>query len=130
MAYGYHLLQELALAIRDQKFIYHLTSLRNVRSILQRGLLPRSLLGAGFADIADQQIIEGRRRAALEQFVPFHWFAKNPFDGRVHRDRPDEHFVLIAVTRAHAKQNNLGCAAATQRRNRDSCLQPVPCPVA
>jgi len=94
------------LTIRDQKFIYHLTSVDNVPSILCRGLLPRAVLGAGFTDIADAQIVEGRRAGALECFVPFHWFAKNPFDGRVHRDRPGAHFILIAVARTHAKAHN------------------------
>ena len=94
------------MAIRDQQFLYHLTSTENVPSIIQRGLLPRALLNGEFADIADPEIIEGRRNDALEQFVPFHWFAKNPFDGRVHYDRPDEDFVLIAVNRAHARQSN------------------------
>ncbi len=74
------------MAIRDQQFIYHLTSIDNVPSIVRRGLLPRAHLDAGFTDIADPEIIEGRRGEALEQFVPFHWFAKNPFDGRVHME--------------------------------------------
>ena len=94
------------MAIRDQQFIYHLTSIDNVPSIVRRGLLPRAHLDAGFTDIADPEIIEGRRGEALEQFVPFHWFAKNPFDGRVHQDRPGERFVLIAVARSHARQSN------------------------
>ncbi|MBA6110115.1 MULTISPECIES: DarT ssDNA thymidine ADP-ribosyltransferase family protein [Pseudomonas] len=94
------------MAIRDQQFIYHLTSVGNVPSIMRRGLLPRAQLNGGFTDIADPEIIEGRRGEALEQFVPFHWFAKNPFDGRVHQDRPGERFVLIAVAREHARQSN------------------------
>lgn len=94
------------MAIRDQQFIYHLTSIENVPSIMRRGLLPRAHLQAGFTDIADPEIIEGRREEGLEQFVPFHWFAKNPFDGRVHQDQPGERFVLIAVARSHARQSN------------------------
>ncbi|WP_317246578.1 MULTISPECIES: DarT ssDNA thymidine ADP-ribosyltransferase family protein [Pseudomonas] len=95
-----------SVAIRDQQFIYHLTSVHNVPSIMQRGLIPRAQLNGDFADIADPEIIEGRCSEALEQFVPFHWFARNPFDGRVHQDRPDESFVLIAVERSLARRCN------------------------
>ena len=95
------------MAIRDQRFIYHLTSVQNVPSILRQGLQPRAVLAQqGFRDIADADIIEGRRNQALENFVPFHWFAKNPFDGRVHRDRPQENFVLIAMYRDYASEND------------------------
>lgn len=97
----------MATTIRDQHFIYHLTSLENVPSILQQGLQPRSALKSGnFRDVADPQIIEGRSREALEDYVPFHWFAKNPFDGRVHFDRPSDHFVLIAIYRKLARERN------------------------
>ncbi|HFL2188127.1 TPA: DarT ssDNA thymidine ADP-ribosyltransferase family protein [Pseudomonas putida] len=95
------------MAIRTQRFLYHLTSVANVPSIFQRGLLPRSLLEEeDFADIADAEIILGRSQQGLERFVPFHWFAKNPFDGRVYQDRSDEEFVLVAVERSHAQRND------------------------
>lgn len=91
--------------IKDQKLIYHLTSLENMRSILALGLLPRSQLN-DFEDVADQEIIEGRREHGLEEYVPFHWFARNPFDGRVQADRPNEEFALIAVHRNVAQCEN------------------------
>lgn len=106
MAPSYRICQRSPVAIRNQQFIYHLTSTENIPSIMRTGLLPRGQLKTDFTDIADPEIIEGRRGGALEQFVPFHWFAKNPFDGRVHQDRPDEFFVLIAVARNHAHQSN------------------------
>lgn len=94
------------MTIRTKRFLYHLTSTENISSILLHGLQPRSALESkGFNDVADEQIIEGRRRQNLETFVPFHWFARNPFDGRVYRDRPKENFVLIAVSRDHARQH-------------------------
>ncbi|NBA94055.1 DarT ssDNA thymidine ADP-ribosyltransferase family protein [Pseudomonas sp. R5(2019)] len=91
--------------IRDQSLIYHLTSVANIPSILRRGLLPREQLQE-FRDVADPEIIAGRRERQLENFVPFHWFAGNPFDGRVHRDRRDERFVLITVSRTLAEARN------------------------
>lgn len=91
--------------IRNQKLLYHLTSLQNVRSILESGLMPRALLG-NFEDVADQEIITNRQALGLENYVPFHWFSRNPFDGRVQHDRPLEQFVLITVRRTLAEQGN------------------------
>ena len=89
--------------IRAKKLIYHLTSLNNVASILDSGLLPRWRLD-GFVDVADPEIIESRKELRLERHVPFHFFAKNPFDGRVQRDHPKKRFVLIAVQRHVARK--------------------------
>lgn len=91
--------------IKNQKLLYHLTSLVNISSILQRGLLPRAQLES-FADVANPEIIQNRSEYGLDSFVPFHWFANNPFDGRVQRDHPDQSFVLIAVRRILAQAEN------------------------
>lgn len=91
--------------IKEQKLIYHLTSLENMLGILESGLLPRAHL-QDFEDVADQDIIEGRREHGLENYVPFHWFSRNPFDGRVQADRPDEQFALIAIRRSVAQREN------------------------
>lgn len=91
--------------IRNQKLLYHLTSLRNVRSILENGLMPRARL-QNFEDVADQEIIASRQAFRLENYVPFHWFSRNPFDGRVQQDRPHDQFVLITVKRVLAEQGN------------------------
>ncbi|MBQ0928858.1 DarT ssDNA thymidine ADP-ribosyltransferase family protein [Ideonella alba] len=90
--------------IRQKRLIYHLTSLENLPSILTSGLLPRAQLN-GFVDVADHEILEDRKRLQLEKCVPFHFFAKNPFDGRVQRDHPDKQFALIAVRREVARLN-------------------------
>lgn len=91
--------------IRTQKLLYHLTSLDNVRSILTNGLMPRAGL-QNFRDVADQEIITNRQALSLENYVPFHWFSRNPFDGRVQQDRPHDQFVLITVRRTLAEQDN------------------------
>lgn len=90
--------------IRAKKLIYHLTSLENLPSILARGLLPRAMVPE-FVDVADPDIISDRKRLQLEQCVPFHFFAKNPFDGRVQRDHPRKRFALISVRRDVARAN-------------------------
>ncbi|WP_260291419.1 DUF4433 domain-containing protein [Sedimenticola hydrogenitrophicus] len=92
-------------SIREQKLIYHLTSLKNIGPILESGLQPRSALN-GFQDIADAEILEGRAQHGLDHYVPFHWFSRNPFDGRVQKDRADEDFVLITVRRTLAEGKN------------------------
>lgn len=91
--------------IRNQKLLYHLTSMNNVRSILESGLMPRARL-RNFEDVADQGIITNRQALGLENYVPFHWFSRNPFDGHVQRDRPHDQFVLITVRRTLAEQGN------------------------
>lgn len=92
-------------SIREQKLLYHLTSLNNVGSILESGLQPRSALN-GFHDVADVEILAGRAEHGLDDYVPFHWFSRNPFDGRVRTDRPDEDFVLLTVHRTLAMARN------------------------
>ncbi|MBT0719839.1 DUF4433 domain-containing protein [Rosenbergiella collisarenosi] len=91
--------------IRAQQFLYHLTDLSNLNDIFSEGLKPRSIL-RGFSDVADSGIIASRTTLRLEEYVPFHFFARNPFDYRVHRNNPDKTFVLITVHRSHAQANS------------------------
>lgn len=92
-------------SIKTQKLIYHLTCIDNLASILDRGIQPRSAL-SGYVDVADGEIIESRQKLELENYVPFHFFGGNPFDGRVQKDHPDKEFVLITVRRRHAMAQN------------------------
>lgn len=91
--------------IKNQKLIYHLTAFENLPGILAEGLKPRSQL-AEFQDVADKEIIQKRQNLALENFVPFHWFARNPFDGGVQTAHRDKAFALISVRRELAARNN------------------------
>lgn len=91
--------------IRTQRQLYHLTDIQNLASIFRQGLLPRSHV-QGFSDVADQTIIVSRRTLRLETYVPFHFFAKNPFDGRVQRDHPQRVFALLVVLRTLAEAQN------------------------
>ncbi|WP_211825332.1 DarT ssDNA thymidine ADP-ribosyltransferase family protein [Kistimonas asteriae] len=95
-------------SIRDQKLLYHLTCRDNLGSILESGLLPRnSLPSGGFDDIADPEIICSRSRMELADYVPFHFFARNPFDGNVQTSSSNtgKRFILIAVRRDMAQAN-------------------------
>ncbi|PSN06754.1 DarT ssDNA thymidine ADP-ribosyltransferase family protein [Siccibacter turicensis] len=91
--------------IQQQSLLYHLTCMDNLPSILDSGLRSRQDLGRGFTDIADGEIIQGRGIHNLQAMVPFHFFANNPFDGRVKADHPDKSFCMITVPRVFARNN-------------------------
>ena len=91
--------------IKNQQLLYHLTSIKNMENILEHGLKPRNIV-SNFTDVADSEILKSRKLYSLETYVPFHFFAKNPFDGRVQIDRYDEKFALITVRREFAKSQN------------------------
>lgn len=91
-------------SIKDKFFFYHLTSVENLDGIFKEGLKPRASL-ANFTDVADSEILKKRKALNLDQYVPFHWFAANPFDGRVQLDRPKSKFVLISVFRSFARDH-------------------------
>ncbi|MCG6307873.1 DUF4433 domain-containing protein [Vibrio alginolyticus] len=91
--------------IKTQKLLYHITSFDNVASILANGLLPRAHI-ENFEDVADHEILDGRKAFNLDQYVPFHFFARNPFDGGVQRDNPETGFVLFTVRRTLAQVRN------------------------
>lgn len=90
---------------KNKKLIYHLTALKNIPSILEKGLLPRNQL-TDFQDVADMAIIEKRQGLVLEGYVPFHWFVNNPFDGIVQKTHKDTPFALIAVKRELAARKS------------------------
>ena len=93
------------MSIRDQKLLYHLTSLNNLESILNEGLLARNNI-EDFDDVAESDIITFRQANNLTQYVPFHFFAKNPFDGKVQKKFSDTEFIYICIYREFAKNNN------------------------
>jgi hypothetical protein len=89
-------------SIRNGKLIYHLTSFQNIEGILSKGLLPRSQI-SDFVDIADNEIVEKRELFSINDYVPFHFFARNPFDGAVQKANPKEQFIYITVSRSIAR---------------------------
>ena len=90
---------------KDGKYIYHLTPLENLESIITHGLLPRNEV-FDFKDIASAEILLKRSDHQLEGFVPFHFFAKTPFCGNVEKNNPGLHFIYLAVKRHHARIRN------------------------
>lgn len=94
----------MAREIRNKQYIYHLTSIDNLESILENGLCPRNMVDE-FDDVADPDIIDFRRENNLNDYVPFHFFANNPFDGRVQKDHPDKSFFYICLKRNFAREH-------------------------
>lgn len=95
----------------EGKLLYHITSINNMPSILENGLMPRRELneqGTHFMDIADPEIITGRERykLALSEYVPFHFYVKNPFDGAVCKRYGSENMVIISIQRTLHEKND------------------------
>ncbi|MCK6524231.1 DUF4433 domain-containing protein [Myxococcota bacterium] len=92
---------------RDKAYVYHLTHIDNLPSILSHGLCSRRGLQERqhrFNDVADQGILSRRAPHGLDAYVPFHFICRSPFDYRVMKSAPDRRFVLIAVHRSHARE--------------------------
>ena len=90
--------------IIEQALIYHLTSLSNIKSILQNGLKSRSTLTEKFKDVAEQDIVKFRNENKISNHISFHFFASSPFAGRVQKDHPKEEFIYITIHRNTAKR--------------------------
>lgn len=95
----------------EGKLLYHMTRLENMPSILKHGLFSRKRvqeLKPDFQDIANPDILDGREKVQsprpLSEYVPFHFFAKNPFDCGVCRTYGCENMAIIAINRAYAER--------------------------
>lgn len=95
------------------KLLYHITHLDNIASIVEHGLLSRSaLLESGninFTDIADPEIVSRRERyrKSLSQYVLFHFYVRNPFDGAVCKKYGSKNMAIISIRRDSHKRNEL-----------------------
>lgn len=93
------------------KLLYHITHIDNLPSILERGLMSRqNLLNeniSDFKDIADPEILSKREsyQKVLSQYVLFHFYPKNPFDGAVCRKYGSENMAIITIKRDLYRQN-------------------------
>lgn len=93
--------------IKDGFLIYHQTELKNLKSIIEVGLLSRAAIiskNLPFKDVADPQIIKERADSNLDSFVPFHFHPRTVFDYRIRYDHPDDAFIYLCMYRDVAKQ--------------------------
>lgn len=96
------------MGLRDQVFIYHLTAISNLESILENGLVSRKRIQKkkfNYCNVADLEIIEKRMSSGLENYVPFHWRSKTPFVGDVMKHNKEIEFCYILIRRAVAEAN-------------------------
>ena len=91
---------------KDGKLLYHMTPIKNLKGIFKDGKLkPRSELeSANFNDTANHEILDKRKAANLDEYVPFHFFANGPYDGSVRKANPNTSFAYIRVSRETIKQ--------------------------
>ncbi|MGG7074355.1 DarT ssDNA thymidine ADP-ribosyltransferase family protein [Campylobacter mucosalis] len=94
---------------KEGKLLYHLTAIDNIENIIKSGLLPRNELqkkNISFQDTANQEILQRRSDKNLGDFVPFHFFIKNPYDGAQLKGYADKHWVYIVVYRPRDKEKH------------------------
>lgn len=94
--------------IRNQKQIYHLTHIGNLRSIIKNGLLPRKQVIENdllCTDVANEDILERRSINDLDSYIPFHFYPNTAFDNAVRYQYGAENFVYITYWRDRARQN-------------------------
>ncbi|GMT48871.1 MAG: hypothetical protein IEMM0008_0410 [bacterium] len=97
----------MANSIKDKKLLYHLTSLENIDLILKDGLCSRNS-SKQFVDVGEPDIIKFREEKGLNDYIPFHFFCGNPFDGAVLKSKThsDKDFIYICIYRDNAKKEN------------------------
>ena len=90
---------------KNGKLLYHITTIENLEKILEdKKLKSRSELdSANFNDTANHEILEKRKAANLDEYVPFHFFANGPYDGSVRKANPNTSFAYIRVLRETIK---------------------------
>lgn len=91
---------------KDGKLLYHMTPIKNLKGIFKDGKLrPRSELdSANFNDTANHEILDKRKAANLDEYVPFHFFMNGPYDGSVRKAHPNDSFAYICVSREKIKE--------------------------
>ena len=93
--------------IEELQSIYHLTSIRNLPSIIHDGLLSRVSLQEkqiAYTDISNEDILSKRTKKGLDQCVPFHFHTHTEFDVAVQKQRRLEGpYIYLAVNRSVAR---------------------------
>lgn len=98
----------MSTSIRQGKLIYHQTKLDNLESIVKYGLKSRINLkqeNVEFQDVADSQILEGRSKNGLDNYVPFHFHPRTAFDYKIRSNNPNSPFIFLCMYRDIAAKN-------------------------
>lgn len=105
----------------DRKIIYHLTSIDNLESILENGLMSRDMLlhnSFCFKDIANEDIVNKREAKNINNYVPFHFNPYSAFDTYVKHH--NDNLIYICVLKDFAKINKFRIII-NHPLNNDSC---------
>lgn len=95
-------------SIRDGKLLYHLTTLDVFESIVTNGLMSRGELNRqnlSFVDTANHEILAGRERLGLSDYVPFHFHIHTNYDTYVKDHNKNKTFLYLCLQRSYAKTN-------------------------
>lgn len=93
--------------VKEDLYLYHMTDICNLQSIIDIGLCPRNILEDSeidFNDIANHEILNGRSN--LRNYVPFHFHPFTSFDYIVRENNKDKDFIYLCISRKFAKENN------------------------
>ena len=93
------------MSIKDGKLLYHLTTLDVFESIVAKGLLSRNALYTkriAFVDTADHDILNGRERLGLSNYIPFHFHIHTSYDTCVKDQHSDKVFIYLCLHRNYA----------------------------
>ncbi len=100
---------------KNEDFIYHMTSIDNLDSILKNGLLSRNELrrrGLTAKTVSNERTIWRKRDPRCYSCVPFHFFEPTFFTYRITNGFKAENFCYIAVARSYAEEH--GFMASTK----------------
>ncbi len=103
----YYGVSNLPKPIRELTSFYHQTSIEHLQSIIDNGLLSRADIlrrGIKFNDVADPNIIERRFESGLENYVPFHFHPRTPFDYKIRENNPNKRFMYLTIYRNTARE--------------------------
>ncbi len=115
------------MSARDKQLLYHLTSLRNLPSIVEHGILPRAELarrGLAFDDVGDPEILARRASLSLDELVPFHFVPKTPFAYQVAHREGQGSLMFACVRRDRARRRGYGVIPAHAPANATARARP------
>ncbi|NPB03904.1 MAG: DUF4433 domain-containing protein [Thermotogae bacterium] len=89
--------------------LYYITELENLESILSSGILSRDeveKLGLDFIDIADEGIVEKRRKKGLSKYANLYIYPRNAMMYRLSRERKDKLIVIDINAEVYKKRGS------------------------
>jgi calcineurin-like phosphoesterase family protein len=117
--------------LNDMYCMWHLTSINNLPSILEHGLLSREFLDTmklKYVDNSPRDLTEKRHKLGMNSFVPFHFIPSNPYDlyeFQRNKDCPSSFCYITVEDKTAAK---LGAMIEIEYPNHKPCLELINLP--